>query len=224
MWWSQFIRSEPFLSIQQALRRICAGCLKIPSAPSPILWLTLLAVSMPLALTAVFPQVPPSEISQRTVTLWGKECASEVAAAFQRAEHPSAFTPLNVFDRMYVPVPGTSPRRYRTVYDSWADQTVFPILKNRLLAYEPILYVLLMDRNGYVPVAPAVRHERQMPTLPELKGISDSPFDLEAARTTESDRVRTVERTAEGTVLEVIVPVVVGNRPWGVIRLGYLDR
>jgi len=174
--------------------------------------------------TIVTAQVYSSSSFQVMAIAKAKSCAREISSVIERAEVNGELGLGAVFDRMYIPVPESSPKRYRTSYDAWADRAISPILKKTLGDDEFLVYIILMDPNGYIPVAPELRQIKLIPTPPAPKGILDSSLDLEAARHTGPELIRSIDKAAESELMEVAVPVIIRNRPWGVIRIGYADR
>ena len=153
-----------------------------------------------------------------------KSCAQEISSVIERAEVDGELGPGAVFDRMYIPVPGSSPKRYRTSYDAWADKAISPILKKTLGDDAFLMYIILMDPNGYIPVAPELRQLKHIPCPPVPKEILETSVDLETAGYVGSGLIRSVDEASESELMEVAVPVIVRNKPWGVIRIGYTDR
>jgi len=187
-------------------------------------WYVAVAVAG-LSLSAAILSQDRSPLSTKdAVTAWARECADEIARAVESAEDQGDLEAGAAFDRMYIPIPRTAPRQYRTSYDSWADQAIAPILKNTLNRRKTLLYLLLMDPNGYIPVAPAIGSIRQIPVPSAPKSIQTTSSDLEAARLTSPELIRSIGSTPDGAVTEIAVPVMVRNRPWCVLRMGYIEK
>jgi hypothetical protein len=152
--------------------------------------------------------------------IYAKLCAGEVSSAFERAEMQGELTMSGIFDHMYIPIPGSSSRQFHTAYDSWADEILVPILKKRLNDNPSVLYIFLTDKNGYIPVAPAIRQIPASVALPVPKGILDTPQDLEAARFSGPELIRWLGQDSQAGIMEITVPILIRNQIWGVIRLG----
>jgi hypothetical protein len=194
--------------------------------PSPIARWSYAAAAigvMSLA-AAVFPQDNPTSISEEAAASWARNCARQIASTVESAEERGDLVLNAAFDRMYVPIPGTTPRRYKTAYDSWADQAIEPILNEIIERHDGLVYVFLTDPNGYVPVAPAIKSIPQIPAPPSPKGILDTESEREVARMAEPELIRSVSITPEGVVREIAVPVIVRSRLWCVLRMAYFDR
>jgi len=177
-----------------------------------------------MALSGVILSQNDSSSLSDAVASWAGSCADEIARTIETAEDRGDLETGAAFDRMYVPTPGTSPRQYKTSYDSWADQAIAPILKKTLNSRPTLLYVLLIDPNGYIPVAPAIRSVRRIPVPSIPKSITTTNSDLEAAKLTDPQLIRPIGSTPDGTVTEIAVPVMVRNRLWCVLRMGYIEK
>ena len=81
-----------------------------------------------------------------------------------------------------------------------------------------------MDPNGYVPTAPAIRDIPQIRIPSTPKTIMDVGSIQEVVRNTGPDMVRHMENRLAGGMLEVAVPVMVHDRTWGLVRMGYVEK
>jgi methyl-accepting chemotaxis protein len=196
-------------------------CPQMPTVQRCSITIAILMLSITAIVTA---QVHSNSSIQAMAVAKAKSCAQEISSVIEQAEVNGELGPGSAFDRMYIPVPGSSPKRYRTSYDAWADKTISPILKNTLGNDECLTYVILMDPNGYVPVAPELRQMKHIPYPPVPKEILDTNEHLEAAKYTGPELIRSINDTSENDLMEVAVPVIVKNRTWGVIRIGYISR
>jgi hypothetical protein len=171
----------------------------------------------------VFPQAKSPSISEETAASWARECARQIASAIESAEERGDLGINTAFDRMYIPIPGTTPRRYKTAYDSWADRVIEPILSETLNKHKGLVYIFLTDPNGYVPVAPAVSPIHQIPSPPAPKRILETESDREVARMAAPQLIRSMNNPSGDMITEIAVPVIVRSRSWCVLRLAYIE-
>jgi methyl-accepting chemotaxis protein len=221
--WFYDLRPEQYSSN----RLILQGVIDQPPRTRLSTWIgrwLIIAVILLATSTIAFPQQQSQPLTRKTVVSLAKNCAAEIESKVEQAEARGDLNVGTMFDRMYIPVPSTSPTQYRTSYDSWADEIISPILKSTLGKKPDLMYILLMDPNGYMPVTPAIREINQIPVPKEPRSISDTQLDLEAAKCVGPEIFRSVGSTSDGMIMEIVVPVILRNRPWGVIRVGYLDR
>ena len=173
---------------------------------------------------SVFPQANSISISKEAAVSWARDCARQIASAVESAEDLGDIGRNTAFDRMYIPIPGTNPRRYKTAYDSWADRAIEPILKETLKKHNDLVYIFLTDPNGYVPVAPAINHIHQMPAPPAPKGILETEADREVAQMATPELIRSMDNDSVSTFTEIAIPVKIRNRSWCVLRMAYIDH
>jgi len=180
-----------------------------------IVLLALLVMPIPL-----ISQQHDSEGSYSSVTVLAEQCAGEVVTAFEGAMIRADLTQQDIFDRMYAPVPGVYPKKYHTSYDSWADIHIPTILNNALSQHQSLLYIYLIDHNGYIPVEPVFRDLRLKPPHIINKGFIETGNHLPetAYQKPASDKKH------PGEFREISVPVKVDHRPWGQLIIGYVDR
>lgn len=138
-----------------------------------------------------------------------------------------------LFDREYVPVPGTEPRQYLTGFVPFADARVRPALDRQTAADGSIVGCCLVDPNGFLPTHISERSQPQRPDNPEWNvehSRNRSIFlDAQTRRALEGEGDYFVysyrQDLGDGAyraLRSVFVPIVIGNRRWGLYELGYL--
>ncbi len=120
----------------------------------------------------------------------------------------------DLFDEHYVPVDG---ERYASGASDYFRAEVLPKLTAWSGGHKSIIYVVTMDRNGFMPVH----------LMPARTGvIMKDPVSQRGAR---SDRIigqafrRPIAAGGE-LVVDVATPIVIGGRHWGCLRIGYLPE
>lgn len=137
-----------------------------------------------------------------------------------------------LFDRTYVPVPGTDPQQYSTRLNSFADAVWRPEL-DRISQSDPrVVACALTDVNGYLPT-----HVTRFSRKPTGDREHDAAFcrnriilfeegDRAAKESTKPFHMSVYRRETEGgdfqVVRNVYVPMIINGRRWGDLELAYI--
>jgi len=156
-----------------------------------------------------------------------RQCALQCANAIQRWISSGEITERRLFSRLYSPVPYTDPPAFTTDYDKLAERDILPIEEAALGRSADIVFVVLVDINGYLP-AHNVRYS-QTPTGNMERDLLDNrtkrilcdKTGLQAARSTSPYLVQTYKRDSGETIIDLSVPVYVNGKHWGAIRIDY---
>lgn len=158
-----------------------------------------------------------------------QNAAAECGRALGKAVDAGIKTEKELFSTLYFPrTPLTSPRTFTTFYDDYTDTAITPI-EDRYLSQNPtLLYVVLLDRNGYVPSHNSIY--AQPPTGdPETdyhycrsKRIFNDIAGYTACRSTSPFLIQIYHRDTGERLVDISVPVWVKGNHWGVLRVGYL--
>ena len=133
-----------------------------------------------------------------------KKLSGDVAGGRVRIEE--------LFDEQYQPTAGDA---YTTRASVYFGKEILPLLRTWSTAHRSILYVVAMDRNGFMPVhVMSARTGVIMKDPVSRKGASSPTLMGQAFR-------RPVEAGGQ-LVVDVSCPVSVGGRHWGCLRTGYL--
>ena len=156
-----------------------------------------------------------------------REGAAAIAARFEADLQAGRLSLDDLFDRNYRAQPGTNPIRYTTRFDRYADD-VLPAIQEPLLARnEALIYAIATTPDGYVPT-----HNRAFsqppvgdPEIDKVKSRSKRLFnDRTGARCGSHERkvlLQTYSRDTGELMHDLSVPIMVGGRHWGGLRLGY---
>src|SRR6266404_8876829 len=86
------------------------------------------------------------------------EAGSALTRIFEDAVASGAISIDDMFDTDYIEIPGTNPVQHRTRILGWADRAL-PPFQEAFLARDPrMVFCVMIDRNGYVPVRVHGRH------------------------------------------------------------------
>jgi methyl-accepting chemotaxis protein len=118
-----------------------------------------------------------------------------------------------LFDENY----GTTnePDKFATRTNSYFEAEVLPLLKSWSQSDKRITYVVVMDKNGYMPT-------HTNPARAKVK--MQDPISLAGARTDKiiGQAFRRPIAAGGELVVDIAVPLVISRRQWGCLRIGYL--
>ena len=138
----------------------------------------------------------------------------------------------DMFDENYVEIPGTDPVQHRTRILDWADRAL-PPFQEAFLAKDPrMVFCVMIDRNGYLPVHNKIYSHPQRPgdvawntANSRNRRIFNDPAGLAAGRNLRSYLIQSYARDMGNgkTVMmrEIDVPIRVNGRHWGGFRTAY---
>ncbi|MBI5063628.1 MAG: hypothetical protein HZB87_09265 [Desulfatitalea sp.] len=66
----------------------------------------------------------PATDMESKVKTWATECQTEVATQMELLVSSGRLSMEQMFDTFYVPIPNTTPQKFRTQYDTLSDQTI----------------------------------------------------------------------------------------------------
>jgi methyl-accepting chemotaxis protein len=124
-------------------------------------------------------------------------------------------------------MPLTSPRTFNTFYDDYTDSAITPIEDKYLNQNSDIIYVALVDINGYVP---SHNKKYSMPycgkpeidfKLSRTKRIFNDIAGYTSGRNEQPFLLQIYYRDTGEQLADLSVPVWVKGRHWGSLRIGY---
>lgn len=152
----------------------------------------------------------------------------QVLEAIDKALADRTLTLENLFDRNYVPIPNTSPQKYTTRFDAFFDKVISPFQEAIVNRDNKVLYAICVDNNGYVPCH-NLRYSKPLTGDPETdknnnrtKRKFDDRTGIRCARNTEGYLLQTYRRDTGEILNDMSKPLIINNRHWGGIRIGYL--
>ena len=138
----------------------------------------------------------------------------------------------DLFDRKYVPIPGTNPQQFTTRFCNLTDK-LFPAVQEEMLSVSPsIVFCAAVDNNGYLPTH---NHKySQKPRANEAtwnaancrnRRIFNDRTGLGAGRNTKPFLLQTYRRDmGDGRfaiMKDLSAPIFVYGKHWGGLRLAY---
>jgi len=148
------------------------------------------------------------------VKAWAIECQSEIKTQFEYLVTSGKLTMAQMFDTFYIPIPNTAPQKFHTQYDRLCD-TVLQTILDKYLAKDPkLLFVVAVDRNGYLPTHNSKSQDRS-------KRVFNDRTGLAAARNTQPFLLQKYNRDTGETMYDLSVPIYVHTKHWGAVRFGY---
>ena len=161
-----------------------------------------------------------SKLTQRGVIL-AKTGATTMGKLLSDAIKNGKLTEAQVFDFNYQPIPGTSPQKYHTQYDAYADENILAI-EDSFLNDEVVVYAVLVDIKGYLPT-----HNTRFSqpggglNFDRSKRIFDDDVGIAAARNKQDHLFQEYRRDTGEVMWDISAPVYVNGRHWGAFRIGF---
>ncbi|HEY5999726.1 MAG TPA: methyl-accepting chemotaxis protein [bacterium] len=142
------------------------------------------------------------------------EAAEEFRRTLERDVREGRLAAEALFDEAYIPVAG---ERHTNRAVEYFDGRILPLLRGWAARHPSLVYVVAMDRNGFMPThLLRARAGVIMKDPVSQAGARSGRFIGQAFR-------RPLEAGGE-LVVDVAVPIAVGGRPWGCLRVGYLPQ
>ena len=195
----------------------------------PGLFLFCAVVAFALTLTAP-PHLGAAETGtpfDLRVKTWADQCAAEIVGQYNLLLTSGRLTVAQLFDTLYIPVPGSDPQKYRTQYDTLSDGVIRPILDKYLALDKNLVFVVAVDRNGYLPShnskysQPLTGDGDHDTKWNRTKRLFNDRTGLAAARNKEPFLLQRYSRDTGETMSDMSVPIIVQGRHWGALRIGY---
>lgn len=133
---------------------------------------------------------------------------------------------VNVFDTDYQPIPGTEPQKYQTAYDGYFDRAMQQYIDQIADKVPGGTFAVCVDTNGYLPTHNS-KFSKPLTGDPAAdlvgsrqKRIFDDPTGIRSARNREPFLLQTYMRDTGEILSDLSMPVMIGDRHWGAIRIG----
>lgn len=187
---------------------------------------TLVVLALQAAATAGLTAEAPKKFDAK-VKASAMEFRDEVAGRIEALLKSGKLTVPQLFDTFYIPIPNTYPQKFHTQYDRVFDEA-FRELLDGYLAREPrFIYVILADVNGYVPThnskfaQPLTGNRDYDAKNNRTKQLFNDKAGLAAAHNKAPYLLQEYQRDTGETILDLSVPILIRDRPWGCLRIGY---
>lgn len=156
-----------------------------------------------------------------------RELRDGFIAAVEKGIAENKITNADLFDRNYRPIPNTSPQKYGTAFDKFLDQYIGPLQEQILSRQGSIFFAICVDDHGYVGCH-NLRYTKALTGDPELdkvnnrtKRIFNDKTGLKAAQNTGPFLLQTYMRDTGEIMNDISTPIMINNRHWGAVRIGY---
>lgn len=163
-----------------------------------------------------------------TVKGYIREMEPQILDAIEKALKDRTITLESLFDRNYVPIPNTAPQKYTTKFDAFFDRVISPIQESIVNRDNKVLFAICVDNNGYLPCH-NLRFTKPLTGDPEIdknnnrtKRMFNDRTGIRCARNTEGFLLQTYSRDTGEILNDMSKPLVINDRHWGGIRIGYL--
>jgi methyl-accepting chemotaxis protein len=160
------------------------------------------------------------------------EAGTALTGIFEDGVASGAISLEDMFDEDYVEIPGTNPLQHRTRILGWADRAL-PPFQEAFLATDPrMVFCVMIDRNGYLPVHNKIYSHPQRPgevawntANSRNRRIFNDVAGLAAGRNVRSYLIQSYARDMGNgkTIMmrEIDVPIRINGRHWGGFRTAY---
>ncbi len=134
---------------------------------------------------------------------------------------------LNVFDQRYQPIPGANPPKFHTAYDDKLAPALQQVYDEVVQKTNGGRFCLLVDTNGYAPThnsfysKPLTGNLQQDLVGSRDKRIFNDATGLKSAKNTQPILLQTYMRDTGEILSEIALPIRLGGRHWGAIRVGF---
>jgi methyl-accepting chemotaxis protein len=181
-----------------------------------------------VVIMAVFVQAEENLDSfDEQILTYAKQCAVDVKGQFDLALASGNLTVGQLFDTFYIPIPDTNPQKYRTQYDKYSDEVVRPITDAYQKKHSRIIFVVPVDRNGYLPThntifaQPLTGDKDYNAKWNRTKRIFNDTTGLAAASSQKTFLFQKYYRDTGEEMRDISVPIFINGQHWGAIRIGY---
>ncbi|GJE04887.1 hypothetical protein AOPFMNJM_0179 [Methylobacterium jeotgali] len=199
--------------------------------------------SGPMGLNCAFEPVPEAVTGRLRARL--AETRTEYAPLIARAQGIAArvgqrleaeiaagrLAEATLFDTDYAPIQGTNPQQYRTASTRLLEEMLPGFLEPELAQDNRMLFCIVTDRNGFLPVHNRQYSQPQRPDDPVWNNanarnlrIFDDRTGITAARSQRPATIQVYRREVGRDVYmvrEIDAPIRVGGRHWGACRTAY---
>lgn len=154
--------------------------------------------------------------------------AEEIKTKMKKWISSNELSEDKLFSYLYYPIADTNPKKFNTDYDKLSDRDTQIILETYLVKQPDIIYAVLTDKNGYVPThnkkysKPLTGDRAKDLVSNRNKRIYADKTGLAAARNKEPYLIQSYKRDTGQILVDLSIPIYIGKRHWGGIRIGYL--
>lgn len=196
-----------------------------------IVIVALLGAALPATAQTTEPAAPPAppELSaqDREVLATANQLAAEAAQAMEKWIAAKEISEERLRSRLYYPIAGTDPIKFKTDYDALADRDLVAPQEKALARSSAYVYAVVTDVNGYLPShnqkfsQPLTGNRAVDLVNNRTKRIFGDRVGLAAARNEAPYLIQHYERDTGEPMADLSVPLVVRGKRFGCVRIGY---
>ncbi|HEX6735356.1 MAG TPA: methyl-accepting chemotaxis protein [Azonexus sp.] len=133
---------------------------------------------------------------------------------------------IDIWDQNYRPIPNTNPQKYEVGYCRAFEQEIQQVGEKALAAVRGGVYALMIDTRGYAAIhnikysRPLTGNYQEDLVGNRTRRIWDDATGQRAAKNTQPLLVQTYARDTGEILSEINMPIMVGGRHWGSVRVG----
>ncbi len=161
---------------------------------------------------------------------WAEDCRDEIRTQFDLLLTSGKLSVPQLFDTFYIPIPNTSPQKFHTQYDRVTDGVIRPIIDKYLALDKRLVFVVPVDVNGYLPTHNS-RYSRPLTGDSDVdakwnrtKRLFSDRTGLAAAHNKKPFLLQRYSRDTGEVMSDLSVPIIIQNRHWGAVRIGYRQK
>ncbi len=193
-----------------------------------ILYLTTIIVfSVIFSTNHLYAQDYPLDEVDHQIQEYAKRCNLEIISLFEALLDSGSLALAQLFDTFYIPVPDTEPPKYSTQYDKIVEKSLQTILDNYLNKNNKIIYVMAVDKYGYLPSQNSkfshshVGNKEDLFKKDKEKRILNDRIGLAASKNKTTCLVQQYFLDSGEEIKDFSIPLFLRNRHWGAVRFGY---
>lgn len=133
---------------------------------------------------------------------------------------------VNIWDQNYRPIANTNPQKYEVSYISAFEREIQPLAEDALARLKGGVYALVIDTKGYGAIH-NLKYSRPLTGNYEAdlvgnrtRRIWNDATGQRGAQNTQPLLVQTYARDTGEILSEINMPIMVGGRHWGTVRVG----
>jgi len=137
---------------------------------------------------------------------------------------------VDVFDTNYKEIPGSNPKRYKTLYDDLFEKELQPIYDKALGVIDGSIYVLCVDQNGYAPThnskfskRPIGKYDVDLLNTRDKRMFTDKT-GITLAKSKKPFLIQTYMRDTGEVINDFSMPVFIKEKHWGALRIGIMSK
>ena len=158
-----------------------------------------------------------------------KNGKKEIEQIFEEAIKSGRISSSDIWDRNYIEVPNTNPKKYKTRFTDFVKQNIQPI-EDKILGLNPkFRFVLLVDNNGYAAAHNSIYdkpltgdYEKDLVGNRSMRIFNDKTGLASAQNTTKDILVQTYIRDNGEAMHDISTPIFIEGKHWGGLRIGML--